>query len=328
MFRRIILLSLIILIVPSKIKAQNQWFYANFNNICDDREYLTKYAMNQVILGARLDAGSGFKIDSIYQVFAGMNYMFEYGSNPFALRPVPDLYFKSEVPHFRMFFGSFPRYKLLNYPLLLLTDSIQYYRPNIQGGLMEYSGEWGYQNAWCDWTSRQTYTDHETFLAGASGHFQNNLFYIENYFCMFHLAGTKTKATSVRDNGGGAVYFGVDFAGKTFLDKCNFDIGGIGNYDRIRPLRYNHYWGIQGRASFFYKYFGIDATYYKGHKLALIWGEPFYTCGNYGRLDAYVKLWKTKHIDSKIGWSFHFVNGQNIDNSFQVLFRVDFLNKK
>jgi len=228
-----------------------------------------------------------------------------------------------------MFIGSFPRHDLPNYPLVLLTDTLQYYRPNIQGGFIEVMGDWGNQNAWCDWTSRQTKTANETFLAGTSGHLKTGIFYIEDYLYMYHHAGTELKLATdpVRDNGGGAIYFGIDLFGKTMLDKLSFDIGGVGNYDRYRPIPYSHYKGIQARLFTFYKWAGIDATYYKGDKIHLAYGESFYSCGNYGRIDTYLKLLKSKYMSSKIAWSFHIVNGTTLDNSFQVFFTINFLNR-
>jgi hypothetical protein len=324
MNRKSLLLQSILLLFVVKGLAQGPWVYGSFDNIFDDREYFSGQANSQTILGARFDAGIAFKVDSVHQIAAGMNYMFEYGSDPFALKPVPDLYYKYSIDHFRAFFGSFPRYKLLNFPLALLTDSILYYRPNIQGGLMEASGDWGYQNAFCDWTGRQTTTVHEAFMAGISGHIKYSIIYFEDYFYMYHFAGLIDNPTWVQDNGGGAFYVGIDLARKTILDKCNFDIGGVTSYFRVRPADYNHIWGMQGRASLFYKFFGIDATYYKGGKLFLVWGDLFYRTGNYGRLDTYLKLIKTKHVDTKIDWSFHFVKGYAVDNSYQVMIRIDF----
>jgi len=328
MGRKFAVLLLILSISGIKAFSQQIWGYGKFENICDDREYAYKNVTNQVILGARLDGGIGFQADSLNQVYLGMNYMFEYGSNPFILRPIPDLYYKYEISHFRMFFGSFPRIDLLKYPLVLHTDSILYYRPNIQGGLMELSGDWGYQNVWCDWTGRQTATVHEAFMSGMSGRFKYNIFYLEDYFYMYHFAGTSIDASHVRDNGGGAVYLGIDFSNKTFFETLKFDIGGVENYDRVRPADYNHYYGLQERFSLFYKIFGLDASYYKGDKIILTWGDGFYRSGDYGRLDTYLKVFKNKKVDSRIGWSFHFVNGQYNDNSFQVIFRVNFYNGK
>lgn len=324
MYRKFLILLLVIYLFFINGIAQEHWLYGSFDNIFDDREYTSGWATNQVILGERFDAGVAFKVDTVHQISAGMNYMFEYGSNPFALQPVPDIYYKYTIDHFRAFFGSFPRYRLLNFPLALITDSVLYYRPNIQGGLMEASGDWGYQNAFCDWIGRQTDTIHEQFIAGCSGHLKSGIFYFENYFYMYHNAGVLHKITPVKDNGGGAIYFGVDLAGKTFLDKCSFDIGGVGSYYRERPSPYDHKAGIQARAFLFYKYFGVDFYYYRGGRLNLKWGDPFYRCGNYGRIDTYFKLVKTKHVDTRMGWNFHFVNDKTLDSSIQVMIRVDF----
>lgn len=332
MFRKLIYLSLFLCILNFKAGSQEPWYYGQFKNIFDDREYNSGLAYNQVILGARADGGVGFTIDSISEVRGGLNYMFEYGSDPKALTPVPDLYYKLKTEHFKMQFGSFPRSELLNYPLALLTDTLLYYRPNIQGGFMELNGNWGNQNAWCDWTSRQTMTDDECFLAGGSGHFKYDIFYIEDYFYMYHHANTKPGITvyhNVRDNGGGAFYAGADLGKKTILEKLAFDIGFVGAYDRTRPNPYNHYDGLQIRMFSFYKIFGIDATYYKGDKLPLIYGEPFYNnCGNYARIDAYLKFFKIKQVDLKAGWSFHILNGNYLDNSIQLMLTANLSNRK
>ena len=189
---------------------------------------------------------------------------------------------------------------------------------------MEASGEWGYQNAFCDWTGRQTTTVHEAFMAGSSGHLKYDIFYLENYFYMYHFAGLLNNFTPVADNGGAAVYFGIDLAGKTFLDKCSIDIGGLGSYYRVRPAIYDLKAGIQERASFFYKYFGVDLFYYHGGKLFLTWGDPFYRSGKYLRADTYLKLVKTKHVDTKLGWSFHNVFDKIHDNTVFIFIRMDF----
>jgi len=343
MLRKSFLLLSILCLLNVNTWSQ-QWWYGSFDNICDDREYFSGYATSQTILGARLDLGSGFEIDSVHEIYAGLNYMFEYGHKPFAnpipdtglanasWNPIVDLYYKYQVKNFRMFFGSFPRHKLLNYPLALLTDTFQYYRPNIQGGLGELSGDWGYQNVWCDWVSRQTYTAREQFMAGASGHIKYGNFYIEDYFYMFHNAGNmiSDSTSHVQDNGGGACYVGYNFDNMTPLETLRFDIGMIGCYDRFRPTPYTLHSGFQCRLSAFYKYIGVDATYYNGDKLSLVNGDKFYSnTGNYARIDAYLRPIKSKHTDSKIGWSFHIHDGKKqLDNSFQVFFRVDFLNRK
>jgi hypothetical protein len=332
MFRKIILIFVLTNILILSVISQKQQWYGSFYNICDDREYFSQWATSQTILGARINVGREFDVDTSNQIFVGLNYLIEYGDNPFSWKPVPDLYYKFEIENFRMFFGSFPRYGVLNYPLVLLTDTLLYYRPNIQGGLFELNGEWGYQNVWCDWVSRQSMTEHEAFLAGTSGHYGLGLFYAENYLYMFHHAGNMSLADSatnhVRDNGGGAVYFGTDLKSFTNFDKLTFDVGYVANYDRTRPDPYRVNKGFQTRVSALYKRLGTDISYYKGDKITLGYGEPFYECGNYGRLDLFFAPVKSKRIESRIGWSFHLIEGETLAHSFQVYFRVYFLGEK
>jgi len=328
MYRKYLSLLLILFSFIIKDAAQDHWLYGSWDNFFDDHEYRSSLVVRQKMIGERLDAGLGFTVDTINQIVTGLDYILEYGSNPLALQPVPDIYYKYSIDHFRAFFGSFPRYKLLNFPLALIKDSFLYYKPNIQGGLMEVNGDWGYQNAFCDWTGRQSATVHEAFLAGGSGHLKYSIFYFENYFCMYHYAGLLDLKTPVVDNGGGAIYFGVDLEGKTFLDKCSFDIGGLGSYNRQRPISYDRKAGLQERASFFYKYFGVDMFYYSGGKLLLTWGDPFYRYGRYLRADTYLKLVKSKHVDTKLGWSFHNVFDKTNDNSVYLMIRVDLTSYK
>ncbi len=343
MFRKYFYLVSIISSFTINAQAQ-QWWYGTFINICDNREYFSRYAHSQTILGARLNLGSGFEIDSVNQVFAGINYMIEYGHKPFSnpipdngannksWNPVIDLYYKYEKGNFKIQLGSFPRYKILNYPLALITDTFQYYRPNIQGGFSELTGTWGKQNVWCDWVSRQTYIAREQFMAGTSGFIQFKNFYIEDYFYMFHNASSMATDTAnhIQDNGGFAFYAGYDFNNKTALEVFKIDIGYLGAYNRFRPAPYGSFGGLQFRVFMSYKFAGIDATYYNGQKLPLVNGDPFYSnTGNYARIDAFIHPLKSKHIDSKIGWSFHILDGgKDLDNSFQVLLRVDFLNRE
>jgi hypothetical protein len=344
MFKKQFLIFALLSISLSKIYAQ-QWWYGTFTNICDNREFFSNYSTSQTILGARINAGSGFEVDTVHQIFVGLNYMIEYGHKPFsnpipdnvtaspntAWNPVVDLYYKYEINNYRMFFGSFPRLKILNYPLILLTDTLEYYKPNIQGAFMEISGSWGKQNVWCDWVSRQTLVAREQFIAGTSGHFELNNVYLENYMYMYHNARSMTiDTTHLQDNGCGAVYLGIDLNKKTPLNTLKFDAGFVGAYDRRRPDPYGFFGGFQIRSFMNYKFAGIDATYYKGKKLPLVYGDPFYrNTGNYARIDAYIQPLRSKRIESKIGWSFHILDGGKFfDNSFQVMFRVNFLDRK
>lgn len=80
--------------------------------------------------------------------------------------PQVDLYYSFSRSGLKMFFGSFPRRELFDYPLMLLADSLDYYRPNIEGSSICYRWQWGSVHGWVDWTGRASEETRESILAG------------------------------------------------------------------------------------------------------------------------------------------------------------------
>ena len=56
--------------------------------------------------------------------------MYEFGGELLGVTPQIDLYYSYNTEKLQMYFGSFPRRDLMNYPLFLLTDSLDYYGRN------------------------------------------------------------------------------------------------------------------------------------------------------------------------------------------------------
>jgi hypothetical protein len=66
------------------------------------------------------------------------------------------MYYQYSDPKKEMIFGAFPRRDKIDFPLVMLTDTLLYYRPNIEGMFGAVRWDWGYQNVFVDWISRQT----------------------------------------------------------------------------------------------------------------------------------------------------------------------------
>jgi len=302
-------------------------FHGTFYHIADNREYFSQYAMAQTILGARVDLKAEFSSpDSVNKAFLGVNYLYEYGHTPGAHIPVLDLYYQYQKGVFDFYFGSFPRHEPLNYPLVLLTDSLDYYRPNIEGALAKISGKTGSITLWIDWTSRQTKTARETFLAGFSTLFNLNMFYNENYMYMYHRAKSKDphRNDHIRDNGGACSFLGLNLSEKLPFDKMKIDAGVTYSYDRFRSNPYDHNFGLISRIKWKYKMMGLDAVYYSGDKQVLPYGDPFYSAGKYSRIDTYIIPIKSKNVCSKVAFSVHLANDQT-DFSQQIFIVYKFL---
>jgi hypothetical protein len=312
--KRLSLFALLTIVCVVTGFAQKFAYQADFNQFLDNREYSTGYEIPQTMLGARLNLMAGARLDTTQGFMAGVNYLYEYGDKIDGNTPTVDLFYYYQKPGTTLLFGSFPRRGLLEYPLALLSDTLDNYRPNIQGAFMEKRGAWGYENAWCDWTGRQRETVKESFMAGFSGKLNlSSVLSLYHYFYMYHKAlyAGHQDNDYIRDNGAYAILTGADLTKLTNLDLLVFKLGGMGCYNRQRPSpNIDFYFGLFSQAHIYYKRFGLDALYYRGEKLNIAYGDGLYGSGNYGRFDLVYLPLKTKYVDSRVALCFHNVNGK------------------
>jgi len=309
----------------STLQSQRFEWLAGFDGFLDNREYYSIH-IPQTMFGSRFRAEVGGSIDDVHRLRAGINYLYEFGTAIDTHKPNLTLYYEFQNHGVRLFAGAFPRRELLRFPLALLSDTLHYYRPNIEGLYAGYSWNWGSQNAFLDWTSRQTDTIHERFMVGTSGKFFFGDFFLSNYFLMSHFAGAAINDPdhSIRDNMGYNVDAGVDLSGKTFLDSLCLSVGILGSFDRIRAEGddWHSPVGFLGQATFLYKFAGISATYYAGEGQTLLYGDPFYRLDRYGRLDLLLIPFRSGPVKMKIDMGFHFAGGQ-VDYSQQLWLTFD-----
>ena len=309
----------------SPLHSQKFEWLAGFDGFLDNREYYSIH-IPQTMFGSRFRAELGGSISGIHRLRAGINYLYEFGSSIDAYKPNLTLYYEYHNLGIRLLAGAFPRRELLHFPQALLSDTLHYYRPNDEGLYAGYFWDWGQQNAFLDWTSRQTDTIHERFMAGTSGKLCFGDFFLSNYFLMSHFAGAAINDPdhSIRDNMGYNVDLGVDLSGKTLLDSLCISVGILGSFHRIRAN--GDGWqtpvGLLGQASFLYKFAGVSATYYAGEGQTLLYGDPFYRLGSYGRLDLFVLPFRKGPVQLKLDFGMHFADGQ-VDYSQQFWLTFD-----
>jgi len=323
--RRFLPILLFTIAFSYPLHSQRFEWLAGFDGFLDNREYYSIH-IPKTIFGSRFRAEVGGSIDGIHRLRVGINYLYEFGTAIDANKPNLTLYYEYHNEGVMLFVGAFPRRDLLRYPRALLSDTLNYYRPNIEGLYAGYSWYWGQQNAFLDWTSRQSDTAHERFMAGTSGKLFFRDFFLSNYFLMSHFAGTAINDPdqSVRDNMGYNIDAGVDLSGKTFLDSLCISAGILGSFDRVRadgdeghtPV------GFLGQAIFLYKFAGVAATYYAGEGQTLLYGDPFYRLDRYGRTDLLFISFRRGPVEMKIDVGIHFAGGQ-IDYSQQLWVSFD-----
>lgn len=293
----------------------------------DNREYSKSNRFSQSILGLRFSPEIGLVLDSVHHIRGGFNALHEFGSPKFVNKIDPVLYYKFDKKEWNFYMGMFPRHNLISdFPRALLTDTLNYYRPNVEGMLLKYENSNWKQLLFIDWTSRQTATDRENFIFGLSGSFRKDLFFISHYAMMLHNAGAAIAVPDdyVEDNGAAAVKVGVDLSKKTFLDSLTINTGGLMSFERIRRLGgWKTPKGLLLEMQMEYHRIGVTNSFYAGEGHNIRYGDQFYTAKRYNRTDLSWRPRIYKGIEGKFTLSFHFLEGV-IDSQQSLAIRYNF----
>jgi len=305
-------------------RAQSPQFYLGFDQILDNREYFTDYGYPQTMFGTRINTGAFFTFDSTHQIHAGINYMYEYGGELLGVKPQVDLYYSYRSEKLDLFVGSFPRRERMDYPLMLLTDSLNYYRPNMEGASVRYNWRWGTVHGWVDWTSRETEETRESILAGFDATLRAGIFNLKAITTRYHLARTTAANDNnrLRDDGSLVALLGADLSERTWFDLLDISTGMVSTYLRARPADFvwNKGWLTQLNSR--KGIFGFKASWYMGDPSPLLYGDRLYSHGDYGRFDFYIDPFRNPRISSKIGWNLHWLPGDGLYHSQQMLIAI------
>ncbi len=316
---------LVLIVLSLPLSAQDLEWLAGLDGFLDNREYYNTVQNPQTIFGSRFRIELGGSYEQIHRLRAGINYMYEFGSKIDAIKPGVTLYYQLDYEPVTFYMGAFPRRDLLDYPLALLTDTLNYYRPNVEGLYLRYNTDRGHENVFIDWTSRQTDFDYERFMFGFSGRLYWNMLFTTHHFLMGHFAapGIRPADFHLRDNGGFDLNIGVDFSRKTILDSLWISTGAMVSLDRTRGI--DEGWQtpagflVQGMA--FLRGIGLQGTFYAGEGHQFLYGDSFYKAKSYGRLDLFYHPFNLKNVSGKLKLSIHFIEG-TVDYSQQVLIYI------
>lgn len=302
-------------------KSQNFEYRILFEGIGDNREYANSgKALSQTILGSRGAFEIGVEKDG-HRIRGGLSHLFEFGSDLDYQKPKLTLYYEYSDDRKDFLFGAFPRRGRIDFPLAMLTDTLLYYRPNIEGLLGEVRWDWGHQNGFIDWVSRQTDTKRENFMAGASGEiFHKNLF-LQNYILMFHDAGPAIEIPDdhIKDYVGYAFQAGIrttEATGFTGYIKA----GILSSLYRERTVSngFENATGFFAEAKGKYKNFGVKSVLSSGASHKFKYGDLFYRVKNYWRTDAIWYLINHERVKGVFNFSVHFLDWKDLDQQQQL----------
>jgi hypothetical protein len=301
-------------------KSQKFEYQVLFEGIGDNREYFNEIAYPQTILGARGAFEVGVNFDN-HRLRGGLSQLLEFGSDFDAQKPKLTLYYQFKDEQNEFLFGAFPRRDKIDFPLAMLTDTLLYYRPNIEGMFGKVHWNWGYQNGFVDWLSRQTDVNREIFTTGSSGEiFLKNLF-LQNYILMTHVAqkAIRIPGEEVIDYIGFALQAGIRTNEKSKLQGY-LKAGILGSSYRDRFVSSN----FQNAASFFaeakgkYKMFGLKSVLSSGDGHSFAYGDFFYHAKNYLRTDVIWYFINHEKVKGTFNLSFHVIDWNDLDQQQQL----------
>ncbi|PIF02105.1 MAG: hypothetical protein CR996_01470 [Draconibacterium sp.] len=311
---------ILILFLPFYISAQDFKYQVLFEGIGDNREYFNPIAMPQTILGSRGAFELGISNDN-HSIMAGLSQLLEFGSDIDFHKPKLTLYYHYTDQKKDFLFGAFPRRGRIDFPLAMLTDTLLYYRPNIEGIFSEIRWKWGYQNGFVDWVSRQTDVKRENFMAGFSGEiFSNNLF-LQNYVLLFHDAGPAIDISGdhLKDYLGFALQAGIR-TNPASPFQGEIKAGILNSTFRERTITD----GFLVANSFFaeangrYGNYGLKSVMSLGASHKFAYGDRFYRAENYWRTDVLWYFINHEKVKGRFNLSFHIIDWNDLDQQQQL----------
>lgn len=314
------LLAILFVLITISGKSQNFEYQVLFEGIADNREYFNDIAYPQTILGVRGAFEVGVKFDN-HRIRGGISQLQEFGSDIDAQKPKLTLYYQFKNEQTEFLFGAFPRRDKIDFPLAMLNDTLLYFRPNIEGMFGELNWNWGYQNVFIDWISRQTYYNNEIFTVGTSGEIFIENFFLENYILLTHnaLPIIRKPDDHIEDYLGFALQAGIRTSGDSEFNGY-LKAGILGSSFRQRSVTD----GFQNAVSFFaeaygkYKNFGIKSVLSSGGSHKFAYGDLFYRAKNYLRTDAIWYFINHEKVKGTFNLSFHVIDWNDLDQQQQL----------
>jgi hypothetical protein len=323
--KKISLIYYLLIFLSSAAYSQEFTWRTGLFTFFDNTEFgQSEFKVPQTMAGVMIAPEAGLVWDSVQMVNAGISMMHEFGSLKAFDRICPTAYYTLYKGPLKFNMGAFPRSLAVErYPRLFFQDSISYYRPNINGILLELGKNKSYINLWLDWTGRKSDSVREAFFIGYSGRFTYNIFYVQHFGYIFHFAEKLNPVVyeALHDNLLFQTSAGIDLSGKTGFNKLEVNAGWIVGLERARTD--NSGWisrnGLLVETKIEYRFLGLFNSFYKGsglmnfykdHGHDLYWGDPAYRAITYNRSDFYLKLLNNRTLDFELTYSLHFLESR------------------
>ena len=146
-------------------------------NLFDNSEFdRSDIRASRTMNSTQLQPLIGLGIEEKHRIMAGVDLVKEWGSKRLLDNVVPIAYYQYFTPRLEFLVGAFPKRSLLErYPRNMLSDSVLWQRPAINGFFLGYNAEQSYANLWLDWTGGERNSVVESCLIGRGGRWEPGL---------------------------------------------------------------------------------------------------------------------------------------------------------
>ncbi len=316
------------------LNAYGQRLRANlaFDGLFDNREFKNDM-LPQTIYGMRVMPEVGMDYGS-HSFVAGLSKIWEFGSDR-CISPDVIMYYRYGGEKWTTYFGSIPRRSLQRQlPDAFLYDSIAFFEPNIGGTVIQYSGRLFQSELYCNWFSRQTYTDREAFRIVWDGYLGNGMLGGGWFMAMTHFANTMQHNHALYEKFQINPYLTFDLSkGQASDFRLKADAGVLFTINNCRAY---DFWynpiGFLGDLQLGWKMFDIKSTVYAGGPqmqylddpeagLAFHRSDPFYNHSFYNKTELGVVFISDENVELGFRWNLHFTPGAPIHNQQLITLR-------
>lgn len=352
---QITIVAILLLVAPfqARVHAQQLEYDIDFVTNFDNREYHSQYADDGTIFGIRLTPTIGLSVcDSLggrHVLMGGVSYIQPFGVNWKAAKVTPTVYYQYQLrkhapqtsqavaPSFTASLGFIPYNHLTRrLPKYLMSDSLDFVYPNIQGALFQYSDRRGYVDFFCDWRGMPTATTREAFRLVVAGEAKWKMLRVGGYGQLNHLANydKSQPRAGVCDDAYANPYIGVDASHLTVLDSLRFDVGYLFGYqcqraEVIQPVLCH---GMTAQFTLRWRWIELDDNLYVGQNqmphygdlgAVLNQGEPFYQSPIYNSAELRFRVLRHDFAQLYLAWNMIYCKGEPLSHQQRVVLRFN-----
>ena len=338
--KRQLLLLILLGGVYMQVSAQEFVYDVDFISYFNNSEYHSDLQPSQTIFGTRLSPEIGVHFeDSLggtHNMMVGVSYIQPFGSNWQSAKLFPTIYYQYKHNGFTANLGAIPYSHLIQaLPDYLMSDSLTFAYPNIQGALFQYQSKWGFAEFLCDWRGMPSVTTREAFRLIINGQFNYNWFFTGGYGQLNHLANQSSGQPhlGVCDDIYINPFIGVNFSNKTPFDSLSLKAGYIVGMQRDR--KHNITYTPQGAMIDLFarwKFLGIQNRFYTGDNLMPLYqeygtllnqGNSFYQSHIYNRTDLFIYLIQRQFVNCYFSWNLHYTENEKLGHQQQLVVRFN-----